>query len=434
MQHRKKLLIVPGYGIYPLSLGSSVAQHGMIDHLRRDFDVSLFVAPNNVPAKRLPELEAAWPDVRFFTWGYGATLSSRRPPLLRRWFYRARNRYRKWAGRGRKPESKDLENILFTLSLVTATPPATKAARLAQVVDENDFDLVQFDLPDNIGLVHALGPTGAKKVFVHHEIKCERVRTHMVARGLDTPNVRCFHGCLQAVETGHLNAYDAVIVLTEADRHRLTDRLRITPPVHVSPFAVPHAFDLGVNRSAEDYRTDRLLFLGPSQHFPNFDGVEWLMETVYPKVYPRLQRPWCIVGRWNLEDDAVRRWAALPGVTFTGFVDDLAPYFQNSLMLAPIRIGGGIKTKILQGMVNGVPVIGHPFSFEGIDPVDGESAVERETPEGYAEAVLDLAANPRKAFDIGSAGRRLMKEQFTIDRVGAVRTQVIERILEAEST
>ena len=428
MDSRKKLLIVPGYGIYPLSLGSSVAQHGMIDYLRRHFEISLFVAPNNVSAAHLPELEAAWPDVHFFKWGYEAPAPAPTPPLLR-CLHWARKHYRKWPGNNRSQKNKDLKNILFTLSLVSATVPRNKAIRLAGLVEKSAFDLVQFDLPDNIGLAHALGPSRARRVFVHHEIKTERVRSHMAARGVNDAYTRYLHGSLQAVETGHLNAYDAVIVLTEEDKARLVDKLKIAPPVHVSPFAAPEAFDLGVNRCPEDYSVERIIFLGPSQHFPNFDSVEWLMEKVYPKVYPKLERPWCILGKWNLEDEKVRRWAELPGVTFTGFVDDLAPYFTNAVMLAPVRIGGGIKTKILQGMMNRLPVIGHRFSFEGIDPVNGESALVRETAEDYTEAILELASTPRKAFDIGSSARELVGRRFNLDHVGAIRKHVIDEIL-----
>ena len=121
------------------------------------------------------------------------------------------------------------------------------------------------------------------------------------------------------------------------------------------------------------------------------------------------------------------------GVIFTGFVDDLQPYLENALMLAPIRIGGGIKTKILQGMLNGLPIIGHGVAFEGIDPVDGEAALIRETPEGYAEAVLKLAAEPRWASGIGRRARRLVVDRFSQENAGDIRNRVLMRILETDT-
>ena len=433
MNHRKKLLIVPGNVIYPLSLGSSVAQNGMIDFLRRHFDIALFVGPNNVSENDLPELANAWPDVRFFKWGYRARSPRRKPAYPRQWFYWARSRYRKWQDRGETVQNKDIDNILFNVSLMTNLVPSEKATSLARVVREHVFDLIQFDLPENISLVHTVGPVKAKKIFVHHEIKSERVRSHIDTRRVPSPYGRYLHGSLQAVEVGHLNAYDALVVLTDADRQRLVDRLKVNPPVYTSPFAIPDALGLKVNRAADEFAVDKVIFLGPYQHFPNYDGVEWLLENVYPKVQSRLNLPWFILGKWNLKDEKVGRWANLPGVTFTGFVDDLQPYFENALMLAPIRIGGGIKTKILQGMLNGLPIIGHGVAFEGIDPVDGEAVLIRETPEGYAEAVLKLAAEPRWASGIGGRARRLVVDRFSQENAGDIRHRVLMRILETDT-
>ena len=230
MDHRKKLLIVSGNLIYPLSLGSSVAQNGMIDFLRRHFDIALFVGPNNVSENDLPELADAWPDVRFFKWGYQMPSPRRKPAYPRQWFYRARSRYRKW-GRtaGKRCKTRISNNILFNVSLMTNLVPSEKATSLARVVREHVFDLIQFDLPENISLVHTLGPVKAKKIFVHHEIKSERVRSHIDTRQVPSPYGRYLHGSLQAVEVGHLNAYDALVVLTDADRQRLVDRLKVNP-------------------------------------------------------------------------------------------------------------------------------------------------------------------------------------------------------------
>jgi glycosyltransferase involved in cell wall biosynthesis len=430
MDQRKKLLIVPGNVIYPLSLGSSVAQNGMIDFLRRHFDITLFLGPNNVSEKDLPELADTWPNVRFYKWGYQMQSPRRKSAYLRQWFYRARSRYRKWQDRGKTVQNKDIDNILFNVSLITNLVYPEKATSLARVVREHAFDLIQFDLPENISLVHTVGHLGAKKIFIHHEIKCERIRSHIAARRVPGHYGRYLHGSLQAIEVGHLNAYDALVVLTDADRQRLADRLKVNPPVYTSPFAIPDSLELGVNRTPDEFVVDKIIFLGPYQHFPNYDAVEWLLENVYPKVHPRLKRPWFILGKWNLKDDKVRRWADLPGVTFTGFVDDLTPYFENALMLAPIRIGGGIKTKILQGMLNCLPIIGHGFAFEGIDPVDGESALIRETSEGYVDAVLKSSAEPRWASGIGRRARRLVVDRFSRERVGNIRNRILMHILE----
>ena len=78
-------------------------------------------------------------------------------------------------------------------------------------------------------------------------------------------------------------------------------------------------------------------------------------------------------------------------------------------------------------------MIGHGFSFEGIDPVDGESALVRETLEGYAEAILELAADPRRASGIGRRARRLVVDRFSQENAGDIRNRVLMRILETDT-
>ena len=156
------------------------------------------------------------------------------------------------------------------------------------MVRDHAFDLVQFDLPENISLVHALGPTGAKKVFVHHEIKSERVRSHTRARGVHYAYSRDLHGSLQAVEAGHLNAYDAVVVLTDADRQRLVNWLKVYPS-RFTPRPLPSRMP-STSRSialSDGFAVDKVLFSrAVCSIFPTMIAVEWLLENRLPQSLP----------------------------------------------------------------------------------------------------------------------------------------------------
>lgn len=58
----------------------------------------------------------------------------------------------------------------------------------------------------------------------------------------------------------------------------------------------------------------------------------------------------------------------VPGVAYLGFVDDLADaYAGTACSLALLRDGAGVKNKVLDSLVMGVPVVGTPEAFNGID-------------------------------------------------------------------
>jgi glycosyltransferase involved in cell wall biosynthesis len=52
----------------------------------------------------------------------------------------------------------------------------------------------------------------------------------------------------------------------------------------------------------------------------------------------------------------------------TGYVDDLNPYFsKSSLAVIPVRVGGGMRVRILECFARQIPVITTSIGAEGID-------------------------------------------------------------------
>src|SRR5690606_6865931 len=61
-----------------------------------------------------------------------------------------------------------------------------------------------------------------------------------------------------------------------------------------------------------------------------------------------------------------------PGVTVTGFVDDVRPYLERAAVFAaPLRFGAGIQNKVLEAMAMEVPVVASPLAADGLNTEDG---------------------------------------------------------------
>jgi glycosyltransferase involved in cell wall biosynthesis len=64
----------------------------------------------------------------------------------------------------------------------------------------------------------------------------------------------------------------------------------------------------------------------------------------------------------------------LPGVTVTGTVPEVRPYYRDALAaIVPLRTGGGTRLKILEAMAAGVPVVSTPLGAEGLTITPGEN-------------------------------------------------------------
>jgi sugar transferase (PEP-CTERM/EpsH1 system associated) len=167
-----------------------------------------------------------------------------------------------------------------------------------------------------------------------------------------------------------------------------------------------------------------IVFTGVMDYLPNVEGVDWFARDVLPQV--RAARPdalFAIVG--SRPSPRVRRLAALPGVTVTGFVDDVRVWLgRASVCVAPLRIARGIQNKVLEAMAMARPVVATRHAFEGIDAIPGRDLLLADDARAFADAVLALLNDPRSAAEMGNAARACMERGYRWDANLAVLEEV----------
>jgi succinoglycan biosynthesis protein ExoO len=135
--------------------------------------------------------------------------------------------------------------------------------------------------------------------------------------------------------------------------------------------------------------TNRLVFVG-SAALPNLDGLRWFFETAWP----RLQRQGITL---DLVGDCGTAFARLPpGVARLGRLESLAPALHRSaLAIAPIRVGSGLKIKLLDYARHGLITVTTPSSLEGFAPDPESPFLTADTAEAFADAILQQLAAPQ---------------------------------------
>ncbi len=158
---------------------------------------------------------------------------------------------------------------------------------------------------------------------------------------------------------------------------------------------------------------ERVLFVGGLGHAPNVDAALWLTDEIWPRI--RRARPTAIldVVGGPLSPDLVARLERTSGVRALGHVDDLAPLVQGaSLGIAPMRMGTGVKTKILDWMWRGLPVVATPGAVTGT-PGDAGGALVADTAGGLAEAVVGLLADREARRALRDRAWTLLEERHS---------------------
>jgi glycosyltransferase involved in cell wall biosynthesis len=169
----------------------------------------------------------------------------------------------------------------------------------------------------------------------------------------------------------------------------------------------------------------RLLFLGSLDWRPNLDGLRLLLERVFPAVLAtEPSASLCIVGR-NPPEALRRRVAAMSQVELHADVTDVRPFLADcSLLVVPLRIGGGSRLKILEALASGTPVVSTRVGAEGLVLEAGQDLTVVEDIDGLIDALLTAIRHPQILQAECERGREKVLEHYDWDRLASQLDQV----------
>jgi glycosyltransferase involved in cell wall biosynthesis len=159
---------------------------------------------------------------------------------------------------------------------------------------------------------------------------------------------------------------------------------------------------------------ERVLYLGTMDYGPNVDGLAWMVDAILPRLLEqRSELRLDVVGRDPVSEV---RAAASDVVRVLGGVRDVRPYLERTACLvAPLRVGGGTRIKLLEALAMRCPVVATPAAAEGLDLEHRRHLLLAEGAEGVAQAVLELLEDPALGRALGHAGRQRVLERYRWD-------------------
>ena len=157
-----------------------------------------------------------------------------------------------------------------------------------------------------------------------------------------------------------------------------------------------------------------MAFIGGYLHPPNTDAAMRLIETIMPAV--REQRPGLELRLIGSDPGPEMKAAAGPDDVITGRVPDAVPFMAEApLMVLPLRLGGGMRVKLLEAMAAGKPIVASRLAAAGLDVEDGVQMVFAETDEEFAAAILSLIDDQDALDRLGVEARRWAVENLGWD-------------------
>ncbi len=236
---------------------------------------------------------------------------------------------------------------------------------------------------------------------------------------------------LQRYEFDLYHRMDLVLTLTAHERYQL---LSYRPDLHTA--VVPSGVDTAYFTPAPPGTgRDGLVYTGHYSAEPNRDAVRWFASRVWPRLrdaHPRLT--FFVVGPFPTPEfhEMSRRD---PRIVVTGAVEDVRPFLHRALaFVCPVRLGSGMRHKILEAMACEAPVVSTSLGTEGIPAHSGENCLLADDATIMARQLELLLADPPLARALAAKARRMVTERLSWERSVDQLEEALEGMLSTART
>lgn len=200
------------------------------------------------------------------------------------------------------------------------------------------------------------------------------------------------------LEPCFLNRFDRVATFSDKDGNLLR-QLGVRVPVSVEQlyFELPS--------EAMPVESPKVLFAGAMYRRENDQAATWLVQEVWPVVKRDVEGAELLIA--GADPSTALRVAASQAVDVAvlGFVPDLGSLYRDvAVVVAPLRLGAGVKMKVIEALARGLPVVATQVGAEGLP--DGLFAGVVDDPTLFAAAVINALRDAKHRRVVGRRARR----------------------------
>jgi polysaccharide biosynthesis protein PslH len=286
--------------------------------------------------------------------------------------------------------------------------------RLRKLLAEKRFVLAHVDSMDLVRFLPILD--GIPVACTHHNVESALLKRRAATER--SPLVRGYlahqAALLQEAEKRWVPKMALNIAVSNADRDSL---LTLAPTARIA--VVPNGVDTHFFTPGNVATPEGCVFVGGTTWYPNRDALEWYISEIEPAVKAMgIVAPVTWVGR--AADQALRQFADDPVLHLTGYVEDIRPFVHRAkCFIAPLRVGGGTRLKILDAWAMGAAVVSTSIGCEGLAAINGENILIADDVGAFATAIARVLRDDTLRRTIGENARQTAVERYSWDVVGA---------------
>jgi GT2 family glycosyltransferase len=270
------------------------------------------------------------------------------------------------------------------------------------------FDAVLLSRPDvadaHLDAIRAC--SRARVVYYGHDLHFRRMRDQaaLLPEGDDRDALLRAAAAMERRERTIWQRCDGVLYPSEDEATQVRTIEPAADACAITPYAYERFGDDAVLQQRE-----HLLFVAGFAHPPNVDAARWLVDSIMPRVWER--RPEARLSLVGSNPTAEVLALAGERVEVTGFVDDAElqrRYAHARVAVVPLRYGAGVKSKVVEALQQGLPLVTTSVGAQGLPDVETTCAVadDEAALAGHLLRLLDDDAAWARQSRLGAAYAR----------------------------
>jgi glycosyltransferase involved in cell wall biosynthesis len=311
---------------------------------------------------------------------------------------------------------------------VAGTHVAAFRERLKEVAESFRPDVVQLEMDEMAQYLPALGACPARRILVAHEPGASAVGDYREAgSGLRRGSRALDELAWRRFSRRALGRIDTAVVFTERDAQALRG---LAPMVPIQ--RIPITVELP-DRPLDPRGVDppALLFFGGYEHAANADAALRLIRSIFPPL--RAEHPDLVLQLVGSKPTKAMTAHAEGGVVVTGEVPSVGPYLDAAaIVVAPLRLGGGMRVKVLETLAAGKALVASPRALEGLEVEPGREVLQAESDDEFRAAISELLADEEQRVALGRRARAWAEASLGWEAVADAYEALYRSLLGAE--
>ena len=144
------------------------------------------------------------------------------------------------------------------------------------------------------------------------------------------------------------------------------------------------------------------MFVG-SGSLPNLDGITWFIDEVWPTIIAKVP-----AARLAIYGSVCARLSRRSSeIELYGNVELLEPHYDRArLSIVPLRVGSGLKIKIIEAISVGIPIVTTEVGAQGLLSIQPRPFALARSAHEMAEQVIDLLTSSDSCSSLQAAAAR----------------------------